>query len=145
MTAPTSARSAESGGSGEDASPSADGACCTPLTREPLSAEAAVQLAGLLKAIADPTRLRLLSLIYAHEGGEACVCELTEPLELTQPTISHHLKVLVDAGLLIREKRGVWAYYQAVPAKLTALGNLITPMGIGGATLSIQQRMAAIP
>jgi ArsR family transcriptional regulator len=102
-------------------------ACCTPLTREPLSAEDAARLAGVLKAVADPTRLRLLSLIYAHEGGEACVCELTEPLGLTQPTISHHLKVLVEVGLLTRDKRGVWAYYRAVPQALTALSGVISP------------------
>jgi ArsR family transcriptional regulator len=104
-----------------------DWACCTPLAHEPLSTTAAIQLAGVLKAIADPTRLRLLSLIYAHTGAEACVCELTTPLGLTQPTISHHLKVLVDAGLLTRDKRGVWAYYRAVPARLAALGTLIAP------------------
>ncbi|WP_462187365.1 MULTISPECIES: ArsR/SmtB family transcription factor [unclassified Frankia] len=101
--------------------------CCSPLTRQPLSAEAAARLAGVLKAIADPTRLRLVSLIYAHEGGEACVCELTEPLGLTQPTISHHLKVLVDVGLLTRDKRGVWAYYKAAPDALAALSTMISP------------------
>lgn len=101
--------------------------CCSPLTREPLSADDAARLAGLLKAVADPTRLRLLSLVYAHAGGEACVCELTEPLGLTQPTISHHLRVLVDAGLLSRDKRGVWAYYRAVPEALAALSNVIRP------------------
>ncbi len=100
-------------------------ACCTPLARAPLSAEAAEALAGLLKAIADPARLRLLSLIQAHEGGEACVCDLTDPLGLTQPTISHHLKVLLDAGLVTRDKRGVWAYYRAVPATLAALGGVL--------------------
>jgi ArsR family transcriptional regulator len=102
-------------------------ACCTPLTREPLSADAATRLAGVLKAVADPTRLRLLSLIYAHEGGEACVCELTAPLGLTQPTISHHLRVLVDAGLLARDKRGVWAYYRVIPDALTTLSDAIDP------------------
>ena len=79
-------------------------ACCSPLVREPLDAEAATDLARTLKAIADPARLRLLSLIAAHDGGEACVCDLTEPLGLTQPPVSHHLKVLVDAGLLHRDK-----------------------------------------
>ena len=74
--------------------------CCTPLLREPLSASQAASLAGILKALADPTRLRLVSMVAAHEGGEACVCDLTDPLGLTQPTISHHLKVLVDAGHL---------------------------------------------
>jgi ArsR family transcriptional regulator len=102
-------------------------ACCTPLARAPLSAADAGRLVGVLKAIAVPARLRLLSMIYAHAGGEACVCELTEPLGLTQPTVSHHLKVLVDAGLITREKRGVWAYYRAVPAALAALGAVFSP------------------
>src|SRR4051812_26013365 len=97
------------------------GACCAPLVRSPLSAEDAATLAATLKAIADPARLRLLSLVAAHEGGEACVCDLTEPLGLSQPTVSHHLKVLVDAGLLAREKRGVWAYFTLVPGALDSL------------------------
>src|SRR3954464_15805702 len=101
--------------------------CCSPLAREPLSSEAAVELAGLLKAIADPIRLRLLSLIQAHEGGEACVCELTEPAGLTQPTVSHHLRVLLDAGLVTKTKRRTWAYYRAVPDRLAALAALISP------------------
>jgi ArsR family transcriptional regulator, arsenate/arsenite/antimonite-responsive transcriptional repressor len=100
--------------------------CCSPLAREPLSAAAAVDLASTLKAIADPTRLRLLSLIQAHEDGEACVCELTEPFGLSQPTISHHLKVLLDAGLVTRSRRGTWAYYRAVPARLHALAAVIS-------------------
>jgi len=112
----------KSGAAGRTADP-----CCTPLARTPLSAEGAASLAGLLKALADPTRLRLLSLIQSHEGGEACVCELTEPLGLTQPTISHHLKVLTDAGLIERDKRGVWAYYRAVPATLRMIADLISP------------------
>jgi ArsR family transcriptional regulator, arsenate/arsenite/antimonite-responsive transcriptional repressor len=102
-------------------------ACCTPPARTPLSAEGAAHLAGLLKALADPTRLRLLSMIQSHEGGEACVCELTEPLGLTQPTVSHHLKVLSDAGLVQRDKRGVWAYYRALPATLQMIAGLIAP------------------
>jgi ArsR family transcriptional regulator, arsenate/arsenite/antimonite-responsive transcriptional repressor len=73
-------------------------ACCPPLLRQPITADQADELARLLKALADPTRLRLVSLVAAHEGGEACVCELTEPLGLTQPTISHHLKILVTPG-----------------------------------------------
>lgn len=99
----------------------AAGVCCTPVTGTPLSAEDAATLAGLLKAIAEPTRLRLLSLVAATEGQEACVCDLTEPVGLSQPTVSHHLKILVDAGLLTREKRGVWAYYRLVPEQLTQL------------------------
>lgn len=97
-----------------------------PLLKEPLTAAQAAGLATLLKALADPTRLRLVSLVAAHEGGEACVCELTEPLELTQPTISHHLKVLIDAGILTRDKRGVWAYYALVPGALDAVAALLT-------------------
>ncbi len=105
-------------------------ACCSPLARVPLSAAAADQLAGVLKALADPTRLRLLSLIQAHEGGEACVCDLIRPLGLSQPTISHHLKVLLDAGLVTRDKRGVWAYYRAVPEALAALAAVIGPASV---------------
>ena len=108
------------------APPVLDVVCCAPLTREPLGAEAANDLARTLKAIADPVRLRLLSLIAAHDGGEACVCDLTDPVRLTQPTVSHHLKVLVDAGLLIREKRGVWAYFTVVPGALDALADVLS-------------------
>ena len=104
--------------------PLADG-CCAPLLREPVSAEQAAGLARTLKALADPVRLRLVSMVAAHEGGEACVCELTEPLGLTQPTVSHHLKILVDAGIFTRDKRGVWAYYAIVPAALDALSSLL--------------------
>lgn len=109
--------------------PLADLACCAPLTREPLSADAAVELARTLKAIADPARLRLLSMVAVHDGGEACVCDLTEPLGLSQPTVSHHLKVLVEAGLLHRDKRGVWAYYALVPGALDSLGAVLTGAG----------------
>jgi ArsR family transcriptional regulator len=101
-------------------------ACCSPLAREPLTAEAAADLASVLKAIADGTRLRLLSLIQSHEDGEACVCELTEPIGLTQPTVSHHLRVLLDAGLVTKSKRGTWAYYRAVPDRLAALATVIS-------------------
>jgi ArsR family transcriptional regulator, arsenate/arsenite/antimonite-responsive transcriptional repressor len=100
--------------------------CCAPLTRAPLSTEDAAALAVTLKAIADPARLRLLSMVAAHEGGEACVCDLTDPLGLSQPTVSHHLKVLVDAGLLTREKRGVWAYFTLVPGALDSLAAVLT-------------------
>ena len=95
--------------------------CCAPLLREPITASQAADLSRLLKALADPTRLRLVSMVAAHEGGEACVCDLTEPLGLTQPTISHHLKILVEAGILARDKRGVWAYYSLVPSAMNAL------------------------
>ena len=84
-----------------------------------------LELARSLKAIADPARLRLISMVAAHEGAEACVCDLTEPLGLSQPTVSHHLKVLVDAGILTRDKRGIWAYYALVPGALDSLGKLL--------------------
>lgn len=113
--------------SGETPAGLAPEVCCTPLARTPLSVQGAAAFADLLKALADPTRLRLMSMIQSHKGGEACVCELTEPLALTQPTVSHHLKVLVDAGLVEREKRGVWAYYRAVPETLRMIADLITP------------------
>jgi ArsR family transcriptional regulator, arsenate/arsenite/antimonite-responsive transcriptional repressor len=99
--------------------------CCAPLLRQPITASQAADLAHLLKALADPTRLRLVSMVAAHEGGEACVCDLTEPLGLTQPTISHHLKILVDAGIFTRDKRGVWAYYALRPAALAALAEVL--------------------
>ncbi len=102
-----------------------DVACCPPLVGEPLTSETATELAHTLKAVADPTRLRLLSLVSAHADGEACVCDLTEPVGLTQPTVSHHLKILVDAGLLTREKRGVWSYYRVVPETLDRLSQLL--------------------
>ncbi len=101
--------------------------CCPPLAAEVMSAQTAEDLAHTLKAIADPTRLRLLSLIAAHAGGEACVCDLTAPVGLSQPTVSHHLKVLVEAGLLTREKRGVWAYYTVVTESLTTLAAVLSP------------------
>src|SRR5271169_313636 len=100
--------------------------CCIPLLREPLSAGQAADLAHTLKALADPSRLRLVSMVAAHEGGEACVCDLTEPLGLTQPTISHHLKILVNAGIFTRDKRGVWAYYALVPEALNALAAVLS-------------------
>jgi ArsR family transcriptional regulator, arsenate/arsenite/antimonite-responsive transcriptional repressor len=100
-------------------------ACCAPLAREPLTQAQAAQVAPLLKALADPVRLRLMSLIASHEGGEACVCDLTGPFDLSQPTISHHLKVLHEVGLLDRDKRGVWVYYRARTEALTALAALI--------------------
>jgi ArsR family transcriptional regulator len=90
-------------------------ACGSTATRATMTAEDAEQTARTLKALADPARLRLLSIIAAHEGGEACVCDLTEPVGLSQPTVSHHLKVLTEAGFVTREKRGVWAYYTLVP------------------------------
>ena len=101
-------------------------ACCTPLTRSALSAPEAVAIAQVLKALADPARVRLVSLVAAHAGGTACVCDLVGPLGLTQPTVSHHLKVLVRAGLLHREQRGVWAHYSVVPGALDDLARVLT-------------------
>lgn len=98
--------------------------CCKPITGALLDAATAKRLAGVLKALGEPTRLRLVSLIAGHEGGEACVCDLIAPVGLSQPTVSHHLKVLVDAGLLERSQRGKWAYYRIVPAALDALAGV---------------------
>ncbi|MBO0898416.1 helix-turn-helix transcriptional regulator [Cellulomonas sp. zg-ZUI22] len=95
--------------------------CCSPATGSTMSTEDAERTARTLKALADPARLRLLSLIAAHDGGEACVCDLTEPVGLSQPTVSHHLRVLTDAGFVTREKRGVWSYYTLVPDAVRAL------------------------
>ena len=100
-------------------------ACCAPLTRETLPAEQAVDLAHRLKALADPTRLRLISIVAASEGQEACVCDLTEPVGLSQPTVSHHLKILMDAGFLTRSKRGTWAYYALVPGSLDSVAGVL--------------------
>jgi ArsR family transcriptional regulator len=89
--------------------------------------EAAERLAHIFKALGDPTRVRLLSLIAAHDGGEACICDLTDPVGLTQPTVSHHMRQLVEAGLVTREQRGKWAFYRVVPDALAALGAALRP------------------
>lgn len=100
--------------------------CCSVATGETMDATNAEQLARVLKALADPARLRLLSMVSAHDDKEACVCDLTEPLGLAQPTVSHHLKVLVDAGFLTRSKRGTWAYYRLVSGALDQVAALLT-------------------
>jgi ArsR family transcriptional regulator, arsenate/arsenite/antimonite-responsive transcriptional repressor len=102
-------------------------ACCAPLVCEPLNEFEAAELAPLFKAIADPVRLRLLSLIACHEGGEACVCDLTGAFELTAPTISHHLKVLKQAGLIDSQRRGTWVYYWLNPGVLERLSAVLNP------------------
>ena len=102
-------------------------ACCQPLTGSVLDADAAENLARVFKALGDPTRVRLLSLIAAHEGGEACICDLVDPVGLSQPTVSHHMKQLADAGLVTREQRGKWAYYRIVDDTLRSLATAITP------------------
>src|SRR3954467_14474663 len=99
--------------------------CCAPLAREPLTGEQAVELARVFKAMGDPVRLRLLSLIASHEGGEACVCDLTDVFDLTGPTISHHLKVLREARLISGERRGTWVYYRVLPAALRQVSALV--------------------
>jgi ArsR family transcriptional regulator len=101
--------------------------CCTPLTSAPLTAEQAEDLALRLKAIADPTRLRLLSIVLASDGMEACTCDLTGPLGLSQPTVTHHLKKLSAAGLVVGERRGTWTYYRVVPDALAGIAAVITP------------------
>ena len=112
---------------------SPDFACCTPVTGTSMSTEQAEQVAPLLKALADPVRLRLVSLIASSAGGEACVCDLNEAFDQTQATISHHLKVLHSAGLLDREKRGVWVYYAVRPEALSAVATLFTAPVLAGA------------
>ena len=105
--------------------PAESAACCPPLSAQPMTVEQAELVAPLLKALADPVRLRLMSLVASREGGEACVCDLNDAFELSQPTISHHMKVLYEAGLVDRDKRGVWVYYKARPQALAAIGTLI--------------------
>ena len=103
----------------------ASGCVIVPLTRQPLSPEAAAELTIKLKALSDPVRLRLLSVVASHAGGEACVCELSAGIDLTQPTISHHLKILRTAGLLDSERRGSWVYYRIVTDALQQLSLLL--------------------
>jgi ArsR family transcriptional regulator len=91
-----------------------------------LDVEAAERLARLFKALGDPTRVRLLSMIAATDGAEACICDLTAPVGLSQPTVSHHMKQLVDAGLVTREQRGKWAYYAVVAEALESLADSLT-------------------
>ena len=100
-------------------------ACCEPLCCEPLSSESAAIMAARLKALSDPTRLRLFSLISSND--EQCACDLTEPLGVSQPTVSHHLKVLHDAGLVTRDQRGKWAYYSVAPGALAELSTFLDP------------------
>ena len=105
-------------------------ACCSPLLAEPLTTDQAERLAPLLKALADPVRLRLLSLVAAHADGEACVCDLNDAFDLSQPTISHHLKVLHEVGLLDRSKRGTWVYYRIRADVLADVGSLLGGVGV---------------
>ncbi len=109
----------------EELTPTQTVACCSPLQSEPLSAEQAERIAPLLKALSDPVRLRLLSLVASHVDGESCVCDLQAAFDLSQPTISHHLKVLHEVGLLDRAKRGVWVYYRVRRDALAGIAALI--------------------
>ena len=99
--------------------------CCSPMTGEPLTTDQAVDLAGAFKALGDPVRLRLFSLIASHVDGEACVCDLTGEFDVSQPTISHHLKVLREAGLLTSERRASWVYYRVQTEALAVLSTLL--------------------
>ncbi len=101
-------------------------ACCSPLTGGIIDDDSAQRLAAVFKALADPARVKLLSLIAAGDGGEACVCDLTAPLNLTQPTVSHHMKQLVAAGLVGREQRGKWAYYRVDQTALERVAQIIS-------------------
>ncbi|MFH8367798.1 ArsR/SmtB family transcription factor [Streptomyces sp. NPDC018031] len=113
-----------------------DAVCCVPLVREPLGEQAAAETSRMFKALSDPVRLRLLSLIASHDGGEACVCDLTGPFEVSQPTISHHLKVLREAGLVGSERRGTWVYYWVIPATLAKLSDLLRAPAVRAETES---------
>lgn len=100
-------------------------ACCAPVTSGVLEADSAQRLASMFKALGDPTRVRLLSLIAAHEDGEACICDLTAPVGLSQGTVSHHMKILAGAGLVSRDQRGKWAYYRVIDSTLTSLSEAL--------------------
>jgi len=101
--------------------------CCPSVLAAPLDTGEAEELARSFAALSDPARLRLLSLIAAQDAGEVCACDLVEPLGKSQPTVSHHLKVLYEAGLVHREKRGTWVWYSAVPERLAALRSALSP------------------
>jgi ArsR family transcriptional regulator len=108
-------------------------ACCSPLTGGALDEDAAERLARVFRALGDRHRLRLLSLIAAADGGEACICDLTAPVGLSQPTVSHHMKLLTEAGLVTRDQRGKWAYYRVAPEAMLALGDTLRGSAGSGA------------
>ena len=101
--------------------------CCAPLACEPLPAAGAEELAALFKAVADPVRLRLLSMIACHPGGESCVCDLTPAFDMTAPSISYHLKILREAGLITSERRGTWVYYRVMPEVMARMSAVLAP------------------
>lgn len=100
--------------------------CCPPLLQDVLQPDQAAQIAALFRVLGEPARLQLLNFIAAQPSGEACVCQLVEPLGLSQPTVSHHLKVLYEAGLLEKERRGTWIYYHLVPERIETLQRALT-------------------
>jgi ArsR family transcriptional regulator len=101
--------------------------CCAPLAREPLPQVGADELAPLFKALADPMRLRLLSLIACHDGGESCVCDLLEAFDVTAPSVSYHLRILREAGLISAERRGTWVYYRVNPDVMARMSAVLVP------------------
>jgi ArsR family transcriptional regulator len=101
------------------------GECCAPLAREPLPQAGADELAPLFKAVADPVRLRLLSLIACHDGGESCVCDLLDAFAMTAPSVSYHLRILREAGLVSSERRGTWVYYRANPEVMARMSSVL--------------------
>ena len=103
------------------------GQCCAPLASEPLPEAGADELAALFKAVADPVRLRLLSLIACHEGGESCVCDLLDAFDMTAPSVSYHLKILREAGLISSERRGTWVYYRVNPEVMARMSAVLAP------------------
>jgi ArsR family transcriptional regulator, arsenate/arsenite/antimonite-responsive transcriptional repressor len=103
------------------------GVCCPPLACEPLSPAGAEEMAALFKAVADPVRLRLLSLIACHPGGESCVCDLTGEFDVTAPSISYHLKIMREAGLISSERRGTWVYYRVMPEVMARMSAVLAP------------------
>jgi ArsR family transcriptional regulator len=111
-----------------------DQECCAPLACEPLPPGGADELAPLFKAVADPMRLRLLSLIACHDGGESCVCDLTAAFDVTAPTISYHLKILREAGLISAERRGTWVYYRINPQVMARMSAVLVPQPVTAGT-----------
>jgi ArsR family transcriptional regulator len=118
----------EAAGPGDCCPPGDGGAeCCAPLACEPLPESGAQELALLFKALADPVRLRLLSLIACHDGGESCVCDLLDAFDMTPPSVSYHLKILREAGLISSERRGTWVYYRVNPDVMTCMSAVLVP------------------
>src|ERR1700744_2929631 len=123
-----SVASGDAAGSGDCCPPGDGGAeCCAPLACEPLPESGAQELALLFKAVADPVRLRPLSLIACHDGGESCVCDLLDAFDMTPPSVSYHLKILREAGLISSERRGTWVYYRVNPSVMTRMSAVLVP------------------